>query len=246
MAAASAGSAARRLCHEIRNLLRAPEPASLAGRAFRAPAAQGRPRAGRARRPRRLRLRLGGRASLPGGVQPFLGPRGVPRGRRGAHREHPPGTRNRADSAGRQPPGARRRAGRDARPDLRRPRGLRHRRVLLGGRAGRLPDRPRAQARDVGGRDGRDRSHVRGGAVCRLGQRVLADAGPQRGPQAAPAPAPAAVGGLQPPRDDPVRSPQRDRRALLLVRRARGRRAGGSRSTTRSSTPTSACRSAST
>ena len=45
-------------------------------------------------------------------------------------------------------------------------------------------------------------------------------------------PASAALGGLQPPRDDPVRRPQRHRRAVVLVRRARGRRAAGSRSTT--------------
>ena len=48
-------------------------------------AAPARPRPDRARRPARLRLRLGGRAPLPRGVLPLVGARGVPRRRQPAH-----------------------------------------------------------------------------------------------------------------------------------------------------------------
>ena len=51
----------------------------------RAPAAAGRARAGRAGRRARLPVRVGGRAPLPGGVQPLLGARGVPRRVQPAH-----------------------------------------------------------------------------------------------------------------------------------------------------------------
>ena len=137
------------------------------------------------------------------------------------------GPRHRAAPTRREPPRPRGRAGGHARPGVRRQARLRHRRVVLGGGAGRLPRGPRAQARDVGGRDRRDHPHVRRGAVRRLGVRVHPDAAPQRGAQAAPAAPPAAVGRLQPPRDDPLRRPQRHRRPLVLVRRARGRRLRG-------------------
>ncbi len=68
----------------------------------------------RARRPARLRLRLGGRAPLPRGVLALLRARGVPRRRQPAHEEHPP--RPRHHPAHDQPSGARRRARGHARP----------------------------------------------------------------------------------------------------------------------------------
>ena len=105
-------------------------PAALGGRAHRAPAAQGRARAGRARRPARLRLRLGGRAPLPRGVL------ATPRRPRSSSRPRSQRTKRIRLGHGivqippaRQPPGARRRADRHARPVSRRPGRLRHRRV---------------------------------------------------------------------------------------------------------------------
>ena len=59
------------------------------------------------------------------------------------------------------------------------------------------------------------------------------DAAAQRHPEAEAEAAPAAVGRVQPPRDDPAGRAQRARRAVVLVRRARGRRRSGSTSTTR-------------
>ncbi len=85
--------------HALRHLLRASEPASVGGRARRAQAAQGRPRPDRDRRPGGHRLRLGGRAPLPGGVLALLGARGLPGGRLPAHAEHPPGPRDRPAAA---------------------------------------------------------------------------------------------------------------------------------------------------
>ena len=65
---------------EVRHLLRAPAPATVERR-LRVPADPGRARADRARRRARHRLRVGGRAPLPRGVQPLERARGVPRGR---------------------------------------------------------------------------------------------------------------------------------------------------------------------
>ena len=120
-----------------------------------------------ARRQRRHRLRLGGRAPLPRGVLALQRARGVPRRRQPAHPADPARARHRADPAGLQPPRAGGRACRDARPDLRRARRLRHRRVELPDGAGRLRRRPRDQARAVGGGARRDHAHVRRGAVRR-------------------------------------------------------------------------------
>ena len=65
---------------------------------------------------------------------------------------HPARARHRADAAAVQPPGPHRRAHRDARPRVGRPRRLRHRRVVVGGRARRLHDRPRATSARCGRR----------------------------------------------------------------------------------------------
>ena len=148
-------------------------------------AVPGRARPGRARRPARHRLRLGGRAPLPRGVRALLGARGVPRRLRRAHEEHPPRPRHRAGAAGLQPSGARRRAHRHARPGLRRPRRLGHRRVGLARRARGLRHRSRAEEGDVG-RGGRaDRQHDGDEPVPRLPGQVLLDAGAQRRAEAA-------------------------------------------------------------
>ena len=162
-------------------------PRPWAGERSEHTAAQGRARAGRAGGPGRLRLRLGGRAPLPRGVLALSAPEVFLAAAAAAHRAHPARARNRPDPARGEPSGARGRARRHARPDLRRPPRVRHRRVELGGRAGRLPRRSHAEARDVGGRDRRDRAHVRGGAVRRLGQRVLPHAPAQRRAEAAAA-----------------------------------------------------------
>ena len=78
------------------------------GRAQRVPAAAGFADPDRARRPPRLRLRLGGRAPLPRGVLALLGARGVPRRRQPAHQAHP--ARPRHHPAPHQPPDPRGRA----------------------------------------------------------------------------------------------------------------------------------------
>ena len=139
--------------NEIRDLLRAPAAAAV-GRGRRGEAPQRRARAGRARRQGRHRLRLGGRAPLPRGVLALERARGVPRRRQPADQEHPPRPRHRADPAGLQPSGARRRAHRDARPDLRRPRRVRHRR----GRARRRSSAASASTARRSASSGRRRS----------------------------------------------------------------------------------------
>ena len=100
-----------------------------------------------------IELRLGGRAPLPRGVLALERTRGVPRGRVAAHEEHPARPRHRADAAAVQPSGAHRRAHLDARPRLERPRRLRHRRVVVRGRARRVHGRPRRRSARCGKRD---------------------------------------------------------------------------------------------
>ena len=93
---------------------------------------------------------------------------------------HPARARHRADAAAVQPSGARRRAHRDARPRVERPRRLRHRRVVVGGRARRVHDRPDREARDVGGGPARRGAvHDRDAVHRPLGQ-VRHDAAAQR------------------------------------------------------------------
>ena len=85
-------------------------------RGRRAQALSERARPGRARRPARLRLRLGGRAPLPRGVLALARAGVLPRRRQPAHQEHPP--RPRHLPAHHQPSRPRRRARRHARPAL--------------------------------------------------------------------------------------------------------------------------------
>src|SRR6267378_3321918 len=69
---------AKETTHALRHLLRAPAAAPV-GRGRRAQALPGRARPGRAGRPARHRLRLGGRAPFPRGILPLPPPRGLPR-----------------------------------------------------------------------------------------------------------------------------------------------------------------------
>ena len=101
-------------------------------------------RPGRAGRRVGLRLRLGGRAPLPGGVLSLVRAGDLPRRRQPAHAPDPPGPRHRADAARLQPPGAHRRAHRDAGPRLERTRRLRHWRIVVGDGDGR----PSASSRE--------------------------------------------------------------------------------------------------
>ena len=93
---------------EVRHLLRAPAAQAVGPRGGVAHRPGG-ARAGRARRPARLRLRLGGRAPLPRGIFPLLGAGGVPRGLRGADQDHPRRPRHPPGDPQLQPPGAHRR-----------------------------------------------------------------------------------------------------------------------------------------
>ena len=226
--------------HAVRRLLRAPAPAAV-GRGRRGAAPAGRARPGRARRPARLRRRVGGRAPLPRGVLALVRLRGVPRGLLAAHAEHPAWLRHRRDTARLPAPRARGREGRDARPGLARAGGLRFGRDLERCRARRLRRRPRDQAPAVGRGARRRHPHVRGGAVRRLRRPLPDHAQPQRHPQAQAEAPPAAMGGVLAPRDDPPRGREGHRRAVVLVRRARGGARSGSTSTTRSSPRTAAC-----
>ena len=193
----------RRGHHEVRNLLRAPAAAAL-GRGRRAAPLPGGARPGRARRPARHRLRVGGRAPLPRGVLALVGARGLPRGLLAAHEAHPPRPRHRADAARLQPPGPRRRAHRDPRPRLERARRVRHRRVgvplaELGG-FGIDPAEKRAMWREA---TEQVAQHARDGPVPGLRGPVLLDAVSQRGAEAGAEAAPADVGRVLEPRDDP-------------------------------------------
>ncbi len=121
-----------------------------------------------------------------------------------------------------QPPGAGRRAALDARSRLGRARRLRHRRVVVRGRARRVHGRPDREARALGGRAaGRAAVHDRD-AVHRPPRQVGHAAAAQRRAEAAPEAAPAGVGGVQPARHDPARRTEGDRRARVRVRRPGG------------------------
>ena len=116
-------------------------------------------------------------------------------------KQHPHRPRRRAGAARLQPSRPRRRAHRHARPDLRRPGRLGHRRIGLAGRARRLRHRSRAEEGDVG-RGGRaDRQHDGDEPLSRLPGQVLLHAGAQRRAQAAAEAASADLGGVQPSRE---------------------------------------------
>ena len=127
-----------------------------------------RARPGRARRPARLRLRVGGRAPLPRRVLALVRARGVPRRGGSSHDAHPARPRHPPGDPEVQPPGAHRRGPGHARPDLRRPRRLRHRRRGDPAGAARLRHPRQAEAGD-GARGRRaDRQHDGARPVPRL------------------------------------------------------------------------------
>ena len=180
------------------------------------------PRAGRTGRPPRLRRRVGGGAPLPGGVQPLLGARGVPRRMQPAHQGHPPRARDHPDRAGLQPPGPHCGARRHLGPALGRTGRVRLGRVGLRGRARRLPGRPGDQARGVArGAPGRAALHD-GDPVHRRRRTIRADAAAQRRAQADAEAAPAALGRVLAARHHPARGREGDRRPDLRLHRPRG------------------------
>ena len=188
-------SSSRSARHEVRDLLRAPAPAAVAG-GRRVPPDAGRARAGRAGRPARLRRRLGGRAPLPGGVQPLLCPRGLPRRVQPTDQGHPARPRHHSDRARLQPSRPHGGARRHPRPHLGRPGRVRLRGVGVRGGARRLPGRPGDQTGGLArGTRGRAPLHDRD-TVHRRRRAVRADATPQRRTQADAAATPTALGGV--------------------------------------------------
>ena len=185
----------------------------------RVPAAAGLADPDRARRQARLRLRLGGRASLPRGVLALLRAGGVPRRRQPAHQAHP--ARPRRGPAHHQPAASRRRAGRDARSAVGRPRRSRHGRGGGAGRAASL-QHPRArQARALGGGGQGHRPDVHQGELG-VPRPVLRLPGAQRDPQAVAEAASAAVGRLLQHPDHRQGRRMGHGRARLHLRDARG------------------------
>ena len=206
---------------EVRDLLRAPAAAPVGGR-LRIHADPARARAVRARRPARHRLRVGGRAPLPRGVQPLQRARGVPRRRLAAHEAHPARPRHRADAAAVQP--SRRGSPSASRCSTSSPAGAstsapasRRRRRSSAGSAS-TPSSKRAMWEEG----------LRVALRCltetpvhRSRRRVRHHAAPQRRAQAGAEAAPAGVGGVQPPRHDPPRRAEGDRCARVRVHRSR-------------------------
>ena len=156
------------------------------------------------------------------------------------------GPRHRADPARVQPSRAGRRADRDARPDLRRPGRVRHRRVQLAGRAGRRSASTARPSARSGRRPRRDHAHVRGGAVRGLRRPLHLDA--------------AALASLPKPKQKPhpplwvacsrretilLAARARHRRAHVRLHRARAGEGVGGRVLRDHRSPTSACRPAS-
>src|SRR5579863_6626059 len=109
---------ARECTYEIWDILRVADAAAV-DRRRRADALSERARPGGARRPARLRLRLGGGAPFPRGIFAFAGARGVSRRGLAAHQEYPPCAWDHA--AHHDPSGALRRAYRRARSGKPRP-----------------------------------------------------------------------------------------------------------------------------
>ena len=112
-------------------------------------------------RPRRLEVRLVGRAPLPRGVLAPLGVGDLPALRRGAHEAHPRRLGDLQHHAAGQSPGAHRRARRHARSPERGPLRVRHRPRLVEHRVqGLRHPRRRHHARDVRRVAARDPAHV--------------------------------------------------------------------------------------
>ena len=189
----------------------------------RAPAGAGRAGPGRAGRPPRARLRLGGRASLPRGILALLGLRGVPRRRRRAHQAHPARPRHPPGDPQLQPPRAHGRGHRHARPRLQRPRRARHRRGRDPARARRLQHPGQGEAGHVARGRRADRQHDGDGRpIPGFEGRSFKMPVPQRHPQARAEAASADVDGLHQPRHHQDRGEPRARRARLLLPRRGG------------------------
>ena len=119
--------------------------------------------------------------------------------------------------------------GRDSRSRLERPGGVRDRGIVVGGRARRIRDRPRRQARYVGrGPGSLDPVHDRG-AVHRLQGPARRNAAPQRDSQAAAEAAPAGVGRLHPAGLGADGRAKRTRRVELRLHRTRAARGASQR-----------------
>ncbi len=186
-----------------------------------------RPRPDRAGRRPRLRLRVGGRAPLPRGVQPLVGARGVPGGGEPAHQADPARPRHRP--AHDQPPGRAWPSG--------------SARSTSSARAGSSWASARASSvteLHPFDRRFRDKRAIWEDAVrCVLPMfweegweyhgELLRLPVAQRHAEAPPEAAPAAVGRVQPARDDRDGRPPRHGRPRVPVRVGRGRRGVGAR-----------------
>ena len=206
--------------HEIRTALRTPAAAKLGREVGLRPAARGH-RAGGTRRPAGLRLCVGERAPLPGGVFALLRAGGLPRRLRAQHRADQAGPCGRALAAALQPSGPRRRAHRHARPHQPRPGGLGHGRKRLAHGDGRLRRADGRQEGDVVRGDRAIRQHADHGALSGLRGAVFLHALPQCAAEALPEAASAALGRLLAHGDDPRRRKGRHRRAHLRLRQPR-------------------------
>ena len=124
--------------------------------------------AGRARRQTRHRLRVGGRAPLPGGIFALLRAGDLPRRLLAAHAAHPARPRHRADAAEIQSSRARGGAHRDARSGVERTRRLGYRRIGHRAGDGGLRHPARGKERDVARGDRTGRQHAGDASVSRL------------------------------------------------------------------------------
>ena len=193
----------------------------------RVPVVARRARSGGARRPARLRLRVGGRTSLPRRVLPLVGAGGVPCCRGRPHVADPARSRHPPGDPELQPSGPHRGGSGDARPHLGRSRRLRYRRRGDPDGVARLRHSRQAQTGDVTRGRRTDRQHDGARPVSRLRIGGLLPAVPQRDPQAPPEAAPTDVDRMHQPRDDQGRRPARSRCAgLQLHRPRRGARLG--------------------
>ena len=198
----------------------------------RVPAPPGRARAGRAGRPPRLRRRVGGGAPLLGGVQPLVGPRGLPRA--------PPASAPRTSASGTA--SSRPRPATTIRPA--RPSGwprwtCSRADGSSSARASRVPRPSSAASWSI-----RRPSATPGSRGCEVALRCMtetpftgvdgtlrADAAAQRRAQADAEAAPAAVGGLLAARHHPAGGREGDRRARPSPSSTPRRRSSGCRTT---------------
>ena len=194
----------------------------------RAAAHPGRARPGRARRPARHPVRVGGRAPLPRGVLALLGARGVPR----RVPASAPRTSASATASSRPRPATTTRPA----PPSGSPCSTSCRTV--GSSSARASRRSEAELGGFGIDPATKREAWLEGLEVAIrcmtetpftgvDGKFVHDAAPQRRAQAGAEAAPAAVGRVQPARHDPAGGREGHRRAELRLHRARGRRATG-------------------